>query len=84
MTEERPFGFRAEGGKITDLGGPPIGVRKILAKVTLSWDASPAGTKPARALDENRYFTEKPVKAIAGPKQGIELVPDAVYHLAER
>jgi hypothetical protein len=90
MTEERPFGFRAEGGKITDLGGPPIGVKKIQAKVTLPWDAAGvaggpgAGAMRARALDENGYVTEKSVKTLAGPKQGIELAPDAIYYLVER
>jgi hypothetical protein len=86
MTEERPFGFRAEAGKITDLGGPPIGVRKIQAKVTLPWDAGAAGAGAMRArpLDENAYLTGNSVNAIAGPKQGIELAPDAIYHFVER
>jgi hypothetical protein len=84
MTEERPLGFRAEGGKVAELGGPPFGVRKIQAKVTLPWDVNSVGAKRPVALDENGYITDKPVKAVGGPKYGIELAPDAIYYVLER
>jgi hypothetical protein len=84
MTEERPYGFRADGGKITDLGGPPIGLRKIQAKVTLPWDINSVGARRPAATDENGYLTEKLVKVVGGAKYGIELAPDAVYYLVER
>jgi hypothetical protein len=84
MTEERPYGFRAEGGKIADLGGPPFGVRKIQARVTLPWDTNSVGAKRPAALDENGYVTDKNVKAVGGTNYGIELAPDAIYHVVER
>lgn len=84
MTEERPYGWRAEGGKITDLGGPPFGVRKIEAKVILPWDVNSVGAKRPGALDENGYISDKPVKTVAGAKYGIELAPDAIYYVLER
>ncbi len=83
MTEERPFGWRAEGGRIAALGGPPWGVRKVQAKVTLLWDG-PSAEARASALDENGCRSGKPVKLLPGGKLGVELAPDAIYHVVER
>lgn len=85
LTEEQPYGFRAENGRITDLGGPPFGVRVIDATVTLRL----AGGDRARvvALDENGYARPDPVhvagNGVAEPLQ-IELRKDAIYHVVLR
>jgi hypothetical protein len=76
MTEEQPYGFRAQGGKIVSLGTFPFGIRKIDAKLTLGRPAA-----RATALDENGYATDKRV-AISG---GVVTLPaDAIYVVLER
>ncbi|KKK69565.1 hypothetical protein LCGC14_2932780, partial [marine sediment metagenome] len=83
MTQERPYGFRAAGGRIADLGEAPFGVRKIAATVTLKL----TGTTPAKvtALDENGYARKDPVPATAGASGlTIHLLPDALYHVVKR
>ncbi|HET6430439.1 MAG TPA: hypothetical protein VFJ30_18640 [Phycisphaerae bacterium] len=83
MTEERPYGFRAAGGKITDLGGAPFGVRRIDATVALTLPG-PAPFKAA-ALDENGYPTDRPVQVSrTGPTATVHLAPDAVHHVLTR
>jgi len=54
MTEDRPYGFKTDGDKITSLGGVPYNVRKIHAKVGLNFTLA---TKALAAveLDENGY-----------------------------
>jgi len=83
MTEDRPFGFRAAGGRIADLGSAPFGVRFIDAAVTLKL---PPGDKPAvTALDENGYATDKAVPTSAeGSAFTIRLARDALYHVVRR
>ncbi|GIX07695.1 MAG: hypothetical protein KatS3mg115_2098 [Candidatus Poribacteria bacterium] len=51
MTEDRPYGFRAEGGTIQSLGAPPFGVREI--QVTLEPKGQPF--RRAVILDLNAY-----------------------------
>ena len=83
MTEERPCGFRTKGGKITNLGGAPFGVRRIDATVTLS--LSSPGALKAQALDENGYTTDKPVAVERSAQAAtIRLAPDAVHHVVTR
>ncbi|MHC4716982.1 MAG: hypothetical protein ACYS5V_08435, partial [Planctomycetota bacterium] len=83
MTEERPYGFRAADGKITDLGGAPFGIRRIDAAVTINLPGPAPLT--ATALDENGYPTNKPVKVDhTGPTATLRLAPDAVYHVLRR
>ncbi len=85
MTEERPYGFRAEEGRILALGDRPFNIRKIAARVRLRLEGE--GPVKAVALDENGYPTDKPVR-LSGPSADgsveIELAPDAVYHVLLR
>ena len=85
MTEERPFGFRAGGGKITDLGGAPFGVRKIKAKVVLG-SAAPASPYVAKAiaLDENGYPRGKPRQLSGADALTVDVGEDAIYTIIER
>ncbi len=81
FTEERPYGYRVEGGRITDLGQPPFGVRKIDASVTLS---GPPASK-VTAIDPNGYPTDKAVttdRVRRGTR--VRLAPGALYHVIER
>ena len=70
----------ATGKEITSLGGYPMNVQKVDAKVTM-----PVGTKKAIVLDGNGYPTDK----IAGGTVGalgvetITLPPDSLYTLVE-
>ncbi len=57
MTQERPVGFKAVGGRITNLGSAPFGVRRIDATVSLK--GPKMGTAQSVVLDENGY----PLKA---------------------
>lgn len=76
MTESQPYGYKTEGGRITNLGGPPLGVREIRCAIKLPWDIG-----KVTALDENGYPTDRPV-----PSKGdiVELRPDAIWHIVER
>jgi len=83
MTEERPFGFKASGGKITDLGSPPLGVRKIDCQLTMRLE----GKAPIRvvALDLNGYGrADVPVTGGAGKPAVFRLSEDALYHVITR
>lgn len=73
-TEERPYGFKAGGGKVEDLGGPPMGVRRIDAKVAFKT----GGT--LTVLDENGY-----ARGGAVPTRGeIKLAEDSLYQVLTR
>jgi hypothetical protein len=81
MTEDRPYGFRAPGGRIANMGSAPFGVKRIDAAVTLAG----GGRCKVTALDENGYATDKAVDAIAssaGVK--IQLAGEAIYHVVTR
>jgi len=85
VTEERPYGFRTDGDRITALGGPPLGVRRIAAKVWLHNRAA-SGVR-AIALDKNGYATSK--RVVTQPDAGtsgieITLDPTSLYHVVER
>ena len=86
MTEEKPYGFQAEGGRITNMGGPPFNVRRIRAAVGLQF-ASEAAHVRVTALDENGYATDKPITTrgdgVDKPLM-IHLADDAIYHVVER
>ena len=84
MTEERPYGFRTEGDRITALGGWPFGVRKIDATVTLALDGEVKSVQ-VLALDENGCATDRPVTfRAAGGTVAVTLRDDAVYHVVSR
>jgi hypothetical protein len=78
MTEEKPFGFRAEGGRIEDLGGFPMLVREIDAKVTIEGGAR---LRKARALDPHGYARAgTPVETRQrGRALEVRLPPDGMY-----
>jgi len=76
MTEVQPYGFKTEGNRIADVGGPPLGVREIDCTVTL---AGPI--RRVIALDENGYATRRPVTFTDNQ---ITLRQDAVWHIVER
>jgi hypothetical protein len=82
MTEDRPYGFRSESGKITNLGSAPFGVREIDASVQL-----PARARSCEAvvLDENGYDTGTPVE-LRADANGVflDLPRDAVHTVVRR
>lgn len=77
MTEDRPYGFKTEGNKITDLGSGPLNVRTIQAAIEFKFAAG----GPARILDENGYATGKWV-AFEGNR--LTLPAGAIYCILER
>ena len=84
ITEERPYGFRTAGNTITNMGGPPLGVRKIGARITLR---SAGAQLRVTALDENGYATAAPVATRATEQPGaveITLSPTSLYHIVAR
>jgi hypothetical protein len=85
MTQEQPYGFKVEDGKITDLGGAPFGVKKIDARISIRLEG--AGGPAVTALDENGYATSKPVSTSGdGVKMPlvIQLAEDSIYHVVQR
>jgi hypothetical protein len=85
MTEEQPYGFKTENGTITDLGGSPLGVRKIAARLSLRLKGT--GRPTVTALDENGYATDKKIKTSGDGIQTplvVELAEDALYHIIQR
>jgi len=76
MTETQPYGYRTRGDEITDLGGPPFGIRRIACAIKL-----PGDIQRVIALDENGYATDRPV-TVSG--SNFALRPDAVWHIVER
>jgi len=83
MTEERPYGFRAAGGRITALGGAPFGVREIAARVSLR--LSGLTSVRATVLDENGYARKQslPVE-VKGNAAIVKLAARGVYHVITR
>ncbi len=86
MTVERPFGFRANGGKegkITDVGSGPLGVERIDCEVTLRLKGK--GAPRVVALDEHGYRTAKKVGVKGGSEAlSLTLSPDSAYFVIER
>ncbi|HEX6972033.1 MAG TPA: hypothetical protein VF234_07420, partial [Limnochordia bacterium] len=82
LTEDQPYGFRVDQGRIVALGGPPFEVRRIDAAVELRV----AGPIRVVALDENGYARPDPVAVTAESGGGvrIQLRPDALYHVILR
>jgi len=84
LTEERPFGFSGSAGVIEELGGAPLGVKRIAMRLAIRLK----GTAPARvvALDENGYPSQRQVAVSGGGGQPlvIELDPESLYHLVIR
>jgi hypothetical protein len=81
-TEEQPYGFKTDGGRIVDLGGPPLEVKKVTARVALRWEGG--GRPTVTALDENGYATDKKVTVTGDGVHlplSIELAEDALYHV---
>ncbi len=83
-TKDRPSGFetqpRGEYRRITDLGGYPLIVRRIDAKVTI-----PAGRARATVLDGNGYRTDRQAETAAagGGRLTVELPAESLYTLVE-
>ncbi len=84
MTEERPYGFKTRGDRITDLGGAPFNVRHIDARITLP----DADVSRAVALDPHGRARTDQAPALgrqaATGRVTISLVKDAIYHVVER
>jgi hypothetical protein len=76
MTEERPYGFATEGNRITDLGGPPFGIRRIDASVAFK----SGGAVTVQTLDENGYVRSQE----SADASQVQLKPDAIYHVILR
>ena len=86
MTEEQPYGFKSEDGEIIDLGGAPLGVKKIDVTVSLKLRKQSARTPKVIALDENGYATRKAVTiSDNGSHESlvIRLAADAIYHIVQ-
>ncbi len=81
LTEEKPYGFRAENGRIVDLGEAPFQIIKMALTLTL-----PASSNSTRMyeLDENGYpqksQTIKPQNGILT----IQTAPNAMYTIIDR
>jgi hypothetical protein len=78
-TWDRPYGFETEAAgeyeRITNLGGYPLNVRRIKAKITLHTQG-----ETAIALDGNGQLTERRVDARRdGQRLRITLPEDAIY-----
>ena len=84
VTEEKPFGFQAPGGKITTLGSAPLTMRKISAKLSLKLAGD--GKATAVALDENGYARSPwaELKQRANGAFDLDLPEDALYHVIQR
>ena len=76
-TEEQPYGFRAENGRITAMGGAPYGMKHVTGKVTFKQ----GGALKVTALDENGYATTKKVPVTGVP---MDLLPDVMHYIIER
>ncbi|MFP4106412.1 MAG: hypothetical protein ACLFVU_10020 [Phycisphaerae bacterium] len=76
MTEARPHGFNARGGKIASLGSFPFNVKNI--DVTINVGAGMPVT--VTDLDENGYARGKSRRVVGS----IKISPDAVYTVIER
>lgn len=77
MTEDRNYGWKTTGDKtktITDLGAPPIVVKKL--EGLISFKRPDAASLKVWALDPNGYKRQE----LAGGAAKIELLPDCVYY----
>ena len=82
MTEDRPYGFRDEDGKITDLGSAPFGVRLIDGSVRI---AIADGEYEAAVLDENGYHASAWGDAeFTDGSVTLRLPPDFLYTVVRR
>ncbi len=80
MTEDQPYGFRAEGGVIRNLGTAPFGVREIACDLTIT-----GRIRLAIVLDQNGYPTQKQIKISHREGQStITLDPHTVWTVLER
>lgn len=77
FSEEKMYGFKAEGGVIKDAGRVPINVRDIQGTVTFT---KGAGLK-AVALDANGYAKGKAEAVMGG---AVNLAKDALYVVVTR
>jgi hypothetical protein len=83
VTEDRPFGWKVQDGRITDLGTAPLGVRQIDATITLRLQ----GDAPiqVQALDENGYGAARKVRLTGTASEyQVQLSPDSLYHVLTR
>ncbi len=71
VTEEQPFGFASDGGRITNLGGWPQNVRRIDVTVMFGGDLA----KPCRVvtLDENGFVRHSDARQPEESSQGAVL-----------
>ena len=76
VTEEKPFGWKVEGGRIVDAGGPPLLVRESHATITLKKGARLA---VADVLDLNGSPRGKAKRTVRGADIEIEVPADAVW-----
>ena len=77
FSEEKMYGFKAEGGVIKDVGRVPINVRDLHATVTF---AKAAGLK-AVTLDANGYAIGKPEAVKAG---AVTIAKEGMYTVVTR
>ena len=84
VTEEKPFGFQAPGGKILSLGSAPLTMRNIAARLSLKLTGD--GKATAVALDGNGYARSPgaELKRRADGAFELTLSEDALYHVIQR
>ena len=80
MTEEKPFGWKVEGDRIADLGGYPMNVRSVDARVTLK---SRRFVRTVTLLDEHGYMRRAIKPEQDGQAPQIKLPPDGIYTIVE-
>lgn len=81
FTEEQPYGWRVDdGGKILDLGGPPLNVKIVDARVTFK-----SSIVTATALDPHGYRRTE-LKVLLNPDGSVSvtLPPNALYVIVTR
>ena len=84
FTRQRPYGYRTEDGRITDMGAPPIGVEKI--KVTLSLHGAAWRDAKVAALDAHGQPRAVPISLTNDGASSVQLHLDeqSLYHLIQR
>lgn len=80
MSEERPYGWKTEGGRITDLGGPPTLVRTFAGSVSLRMGGR---LKKATVLDVHGYARNPAKRTVRGDTLVVTLPEDALYTVLE-